>query len=66
MSGDSGQDLVTDFSLAEGDRVMVDADTAYSVEVVGSDTVITLETGAKMVLAGVSVTGASPDWIFSA
>lgn len=52
----SGLDLVTDFSLADGDRVFVDGGAAYSVSLSGADTWIDLGNGDRMVLAGVQLT----------
>jgi serralysin len=49
-------DRVTDFSLAEGDRVLVDGQAGYSVSLSGSDTVIDLGGGDRMVLVGVQLT----------
>jgi Ca2+-binding RTX toxin-like protein len=52
-SNDAGTDRVLDFSLAEGDRVMLDPGTTFSVAVVGGDTVITV-TGGQVILVGVT------------
>jgi serralysin len=52
-SNDAGTDRVLDFSLAEGDRVMLDAGTTFSVAVIGGDTVITV-TGGQIILVGVT------------
>jgi serralysin len=55
-------DRVTDFSLAEGDRVVVDGQAGYTVSVSGSDTVIDLGNGDRMVLVGVQLTPGA--WLF--
>jgi len=64
--GEAGLDRVTDFSLAEGDRVQLDPGTAYSVAQVGSDTVITMTGGGQMVLVGVQLSTLPAGWIFGA
>ncbi len=58
----AGVDRVTDFRYADGDRIVIDDRTGYSVATVGSDTVITLTTGDQLVIAGGAGQVAS-DWI---
>jgi Ca2+-binding RTX toxin-like protein len=53
-SSDAGMDRVLDFSVAEGDRVLLDAGTTYTLTQIGSDTVITMS-AAQVVLVGVSM-----------
>jgi len=62
--GEAGLDRVTDFNLAEGDRVQLDPGTTYTLAQVGADTVITMGGGGQMVLAGVQLTSLTPEWIF--
>lgn len=62
-SSDAGIDRVLDFSVAQGDRVMLDAGTAYTVAQVGGDTVITLSAG-QVILVGVSMTSLTSGSIF--
>lgn len=62
--GDAGLDRVTDFNRAEGDRVMLDPGTTYTVAQVGADTIITMGLGGQMVLVGVSLSSLTGDWIF--
>ena len=64
--GDAGIDRVTDFSLAQGDRVQVDPGTLFTVSQVGADTVITMVGGAEMILVGVQMSTLTPGWIFGA
>lgn len=64
--GDAGVDRVTDFSLAEGDRVMLDPGTVYTVAQVGADTVISMTGGGQMILVGVAMTSLTGSWIFGA
>jgi Ca2+-binding RTX toxin-like protein len=64
--GDAGIDRVTDFQLAQGDRVQLDAGTVYATAQVGADTVITMTGGGQMVLVGVSLASLTPGWIFGA
>jgi len=61
----AGIDRVLDFSLAEGDRVQVDAGTAYTVSQVGADTVIDMGAGDQMILVGVQAATLTPGWIFT-
>jgi Ca2+-binding RTX toxin-like protein len=64
--GDAGIDRVTDFSLAEGDRVMVDPGDVFTVAQAGADTVISMAGGGQMVLVGVTMTSLTGGWIFGA
>ncbi|MDB5452744.1 MAG: hypothetical protein JWO33_1322 [Caulobacteraceae bacterium] len=64
--GDAGVDRVTDFSIAQGDRVQVDPGTVYSVAQVGNDTVISMTGGGVMTLVGVSMGSLTGNWIFGA
>ncbi|RAK58808.1 calcium-binding protein [Phenylobacterium hankyongense] len=61
---DAGMDRVTDFNASEGDRVMVDPGSAYTVHQVGADTVIDLTGGAQMVLVNVQLSSLPSGWIF--
>ncbi|CAN7223459.1 Ig-like domain-containing protein [Phenylobacterium sp. LjRoot225] len=61
--GGAGLDYVVDFNLAEGDRVILDAGTTYTLAQVGSDTVVNMDGGGQMVLAGVQLSTLPPDWI---
>jgi serralysin len=63
----AGIDRVLDFSVAEGDRVMLDPGTTYSVTQVGADTVITLGNPTdQVILVGVQMSSLPPGWIFGA
>jgi hypothetical protein len=62
--GQAGVDLVLDFNASEGDRVQLDPGTIYTVGQLGSDTVITMEGGATLVLAGVTAASLPAGWIF--
>ena len=64
--GDAGIDRVTDFNLAEGDRVQLDPGTQYTVAQVGADTVISMTGGGQMVLVGVTLSSLTEGWIFGA
>jgi hypothetical protein len=61
--GETGIDRVTDFNLAQGDRVQLDPGTQYTVAQVGADTVISMTGGGQMVLLGVQMTSLTPGWI---
>ena len=65
-SQDAGIDKVLDFNLSEGDRVMLDPGTTYSVSQVGADTVINMGAGNQMILVGVQLSTLTPGWIFGA
>jgi serralysin len=51
----SALDRVTDFSLADGDRVFVDGQLGYTVTISGFDTIIDLGGDDRMVLVGVQL-----------
>ena len=63
---ETGFDLVTDFSAAQGDRVSLAPGTVYTVSQIGFDTVINMVGGGQMTLAGVSMSTLTPGWIFGA
>jgi serralysin len=62
---EAGIDRVTDFSVAEGDRVQLDPGTAFTVSQAGADTVITMS-GGQVVLVGVAMSSLPPGTIFGA
>lgn len=62
----AGRDRVTDFSIAEGDRVKIEPGSAYSVGQIGADTVIYLADGSSMTLVGVQTSTLPSGWIFVA
>lgn len=62
----SGADRVLDFDATQGDRVELDAGTAYTVAESGADTVIDLGGGSEMVLVGVRLDSLPAGWIFTA
>ena len=64
--GDAGLDRVTDFSLAQGDRVQLDPGTQYTVSQSGADTVINMTGGGQMILVGVQMSSLTAGWIFGA
>ncbi|HLZ75989.1 calcium-binding protein [Phenylobacterium sp.] len=63
-SQDAGIDKVLDFNQAEGDRVMLDPGTTYTVSQVGANTVIDMGNGNEMILAGVQLSTLKDGWIF--
>jgi len=63
-SQDAGIDRVLDFNLAEGDRVMLDPGTTYTLAQVGADTVIDMGAGNQMILVGVQLSSLPAGWIF--
>jgi Ca2+-binding RTX toxin-like protein len=62
-SQDAGIDRVLDFNLAEGDRVLLDAGTTYTLAQVGQDTVIDMGGGNQMILVGVQLSTLPDGWI---
>ena len=62
--GEAGIDRVTDFSLAQGDRVQLDPGTTYTVAQSGADTVISMNGGGQMILVGVTMSTLTGAWIF--
>jgi Ca2+-binding RTX toxin-like protein len=63
-SQDAGIDRVLDFHLSEGDRVMLDPGTTFTVSQSGADTVIDMGAGNQMILVGVSMSSLSASSIF--
>ncbi|OHB30136.1 MAG: hypothetical protein A2790_08960 [Phenylobacterium sp. RIFCSPHIGHO2_01_FULL_69_31] len=61
--GDAGIDRVLDFNRAEGDRVLLDPGTQYTVSQVGADTVISMTGGGEMILVGVQASSLTSGWI---
>jgi Ca2+-binding RTX toxin-like protein len=61
---ETGLDRVTDFSVAEGDRVQLAPGTTYTLAQVGADTVINMTGGGQMILVGVQMSSLTPGWIF--
>jgi Ca2+-binding RTX toxin-like protein len=62
-SQDAGIDRVTDFNYAEGDRVVFDPGTTYTIAQAGADTVITMSPGNQMILVGVQLSSLPSGWI---
>ena len=61
--GDAGMDRIMDFNRSQGDRVLLDAGTTYTVAQSGIDTVISMTGGGQVVLVGVSMSSLSNGWI---
>lgn len=61
---DAGLDRVTDFSIADGDRVQLDKGTPYTLSQFGADTIIDMGGGAQMILVGVNLSNLPSGWIF--
>jgi hypothetical protein len=59
----AGVDRVMDFSVAEGDRVLLDPGTPYTIRQQGADTIIDMGGGAQVILVGVKATSLRPDSI---
>ncbi|HEX7885829.1 MAG TPA: hypothetical protein VF474_07615 [Phenylobacterium sp.] len=61
--GEAGIDRITDFNRAQGDRVLLDAGTTYTVAQSGADTVVSMTGGGHVILAGVTLSSLSDGWI---
>jgi hypothetical protein len=59
---EAGLDRVLDFRPAEGDRVLLDVGTAYTVSQVGADVVVQMS-ASQMVLANVQLTSLPAGWL---
>ncbi|WP_396595569.1 calcium-binding protein [Brevundimonas sp. R86498] len=62
-NGQANLDRVLDFKVGEGDRVLLDAGTTYTVYQSGADTVIDMTGGGQMVLVGVDMDDLTAGWI---
>jgi len=60
--GEAGIDRVLDFNRAEGDRVLLDPGTTYTVAQSGADVTISM-IGGQMTLVGVAMASLTGDWI---
>jgi autotransporter-associated beta strand protein len=65
VSPGTGADIVTDFSLAQGDRVQVDVGLSWSLTQSGDNAVVGFSDGSSLTLEGVSVANLPSGWIFS-
>jgi Ca2+-binding RTX toxin-like protein len=59
----AGIDRVLDFHLAEGDRVLVDPGTHFTVLQVGADTVVDMGNGDQVILVGINMASLTGAWI---
>ncbi len=60
----AGIDRVLDFNPAEGDRVMLDPGTTFTLKQVGADTVVDMGNGDQVILVGVQLSTLKDGWIF--
>lgn len=63
--GEADIDTVLDFNAAEGDRVLLDPGTVYTLEQVGADTLVRMG-ASQVVLSNVSLATLPVGWIFGA
>ncbi|MBL8556278.1 MAG: right-handed parallel beta-helix repeat-containing protein [Phenylobacterium sp.] len=61
--GEAGLERIADFSFAEGDRLVLDFGTTYSLAQSGADTIVSLGGGGQVVLAGVALSSLGAGWI---
>jgi Ca2+-binding RTX toxin-like protein len=59
----AGADLITDFNRAEGDRIVLDSGTRYTVSQAGDDVHIDMEGGGELILAHVHLSTLTGDWL---
>jgi beta-glucanase (GH16 family) len=59
----AGVAVVTDFSLGEGDRVHLDAGTAYTASQQGADVVVDITGGGQLVLQHTELSSLGSGWI---
>jgi Ca2+-binding RTX toxin-like protein len=59
----AGLDRVTDFSRQQGDRIQLDANTAYTVTQVGADVLVDIGGGQGLLLVGVQQSSLTGDWL---
>jgi serralysin len=64
-SAGAGTDVVTDFSYAQGDRVMLDHGTTFTVAQSGADVVVDMGNGDQLVVQNTTLASLPSDWIFS-
>jgi Ca2+-binding RTX toxin-like protein len=62
----NGTDLITDFNHSQGDVILLDHGAHWTASQVGADTVVTLNGGGQMTLAGVNLSSLSSGWIVQA
>lgn len=60
------RDLITDFNLAEGDRVQIDAHLTYAASQVGGDVEIAVSNGDVLVLQNASLSTLGDGWLIHA
>ena len=60
-----GADLITDFSVADGDRIRLAAGTTYTVVASGNDARIELSGGANITLQNIAAASVQSDWILT-
>jgi serralysin len=59
-------DVVTDFSIAQGDRVYLLPGTQFTVRQEGADTIVDLGAEGRLTLSGVQMSSLPQGWIFGA
>lgn len=62
-SQDAGIDRVMDFNFGQGDRVLLDPGTTYTLKQIGADAVLDMGGGNQMILVGVQAAALPAGWI---
>lgn len=62
FGGTTGQDVIADFSFAEGDRIQIAPDTTWTVAASGADAVVDFGGGNTVTLLGVSAGQVQAGW----
>ena len=60
----AGIDRVLDFNVGEGDKVMLDPGTSFTLKQVGADTVVDMGGGDQLILVGVQMSSLPPGTVF--
>jgi Ca2+-binding RTX toxin-like protein len=61
--GATGTDVITDFNASEGDRLLLDAGTSYTLTQTGADLVVDMAGGGRAILLGVTLSSLPSGWI---
>jgi phospholipase/lecithinase/hemolysin len=60
-----GNDVISDFTVSQGDRVQIDAGVTYTLSQTAAGTVVDLSSGGHVTLSGVQMSSLTDGWIFA-